>query len=107
MVYLGLKNAPFYLRCLLIAVVLQTVIITAPTGQEFLAQLAKHGFSSEFSSSDNFKSTAECVRCGESDTFGTGQALWAVSMHSRKKKHKMKAAWIISDVYTVVSLLKR
>ena len=99
--------AYFYLRCLLLAVVLQTVVIAAPTFQEFLAQLAKHGFSNELSSSDNFKSTAECLRCGESVTFGTGQALWAVRRHSRKEKHKMKAAWTISDDYTVVSLRKK
>ena len=86
---LGLAKYIYYLRCLLIAVVLQTVIIAAPTVQEFLAQPAKHGFSSELSSSDNLKkSTAECVRCGESVTFGTGQALWAVSRHSRKKNIK-------------------
>ena len=78
------KMAYFYLRCFLIAVVLQTVIIAAPTFQEFLAQLAKHGFSGL--SPDNLKSTAECVRCGKSVTFGAGQALWAVSRHSRKKK---------------------
>ena len=46
MVYLGLKNAYFYLRCLLIAVVSQKVIVTVPTFQEFIAQLAKNGFSS-------------------------------------------------------------
>lgn len=84
-VYLGLKKWRFFLRWLLIAVVLLIVIIAVPTIQEFLAQLGKHGFYSKLSSSGNFKITAECVRYGESDTFGIGQALRAVTRHSRTK----------------------
>ena len=75
-----------------------------PILEQFLVQVTKIGFPCSLLFSDNFQSSAKCVRYDDCFTFGPGQGQWASKETFKGKNHKVKAAWTITEDYRVVFL---